>query len=312
MAGDRKHCIFLSSTGRTGTKFFGEMMSRMIDDCVSVHEPDTTRVSDWPDWIRKMAKFGAPKMLWGQYRQRYSLGKLSTTRHRGLCGDGKAAGYVRDNRCGYIEGQRKSLYIESNHIIYGVLDLLTEVFPQSKIIWIMRDPRSWVRSAINSTAYHLYGPFDWDCLNLSVRAYNFRGDPAGPDWHGLSKFEKYCWYYDNVNARAFELMKKVPDFRVYRYEDLFNKELRDEYFIDMLDYASAFGDGFSRGYRYRPELLDIRVHAAASKRLVPRWEDWSPKTAEIMNRYCGKWMAEYGYGTESSWKEKLKHVCASV
>ena len=45
------------------------------------------------DWIQKMATFGAPKMLWGQYRERYSFGKLTTTRHRGITCDDKARQY---------------------------------------------------------------------------------------------------------------------------------------------------------------------------------------------------------------------------
>lgn len=305
MAASQKHCIFLSSTGRTGTKFFGETMSHMIDDCVSVHEPDTTRVSNWPDWITKMAKFGVPKMLWGQYRERYSFGKLTTTRQRKLCDDQKAAGYIIDNRREYIDSFKKNLYIESNHIIYGLLDLITGVFPNSKIIWIMRDPRSWIRSAINSTAYHLYGPFDWDSLNLSVRAFNFPSDPSASKWGSMSKFEKYCWYYNSVNERAFELMKKVPDFKVFRYEDLFDKKVRDQNFQEMLEYASTFDDGFYRDFTYRPELLEVKIHAAKSKRLVPKWEDWGSHFVDVMNFHCGKIMQEYGYGEEPAWKEKL-------
>jgi len=281
-------------------------MSRMVNDCVSVHEPDTTRVSDWPNWIRKMAKFGVSKMLWGQYRQATSLGKLTTTRQRKLCDDKKAVRYIIDNRQEYINSFNKSLYVESNHLIYGLLDLFAGSFPNSKVIWIIRDPRTWIRSALNSTAYHLYGPFDWDSVNLSVRAYNFPEDPSGERWGGMSKFEKYCWYYSRVNQRAFELMKKIPDFRVFRYEDLFDREVRDEYFIDMLKYASTFEDGFSRTFSYRPELLDIKIHAAASKRLLPRWENWGSHMVEIMDRHCGSLMKEYRYGEEPLWKEKLK------
>ena len=178
MTASLKHCIFLSSTGRTGTRFFGEMMTKMIEGCVSVHEPDTTRVSRPNDWINKMATFGVPKMLWGQYRDCYSFGKLTTTRQRGLTGDELARKYIIDNRLEYIEHFHKDLYMESNHLVYGLLDLITGLFPNSKVIWIMRDPRSWIRSAINSTAYQLYSMWDWDSINLSVRAYNFPDDPS--------------------------------------------------------------------------------------------------------------------------------------
>ncbi|MDC7225750.1 MAG: sulfotransferase [Spirochaetales bacterium] len=308
MAVSRKHCIFLSSTGRTGTKFFGETMSRMIEDCVSVHEPDTTRVSMPGDWIRKMAKFGVPKMLWGQYRECYSFGKLSTTRHRGITGDDKVRQYIIDNRLDYIEGFRKGLYIESNHIVYGVLDQIVELFPNSKIIWVMRDPRTWVRSAINSNAYHLYSMWDWDSINLSVRAFNFPDDPSAGRWRKMSKFEKYCWYYTNINNRAFELMEKCPNVRIFRYEDLFNKDKREQYFTQMLDYATGFDDGFKRDYTFKPELLDIKIHAAASKRLLPKWQKWNSGMADAMNFHCGEIMKRFGYGDEAEWLEKLSNT----
>ncbi len=308
MAVSRKHCIFLSSTGRTGTKFFGETMSTMIRDCVSVHEPDTTRVTKPRDWIKKMARFGAPKMLWGQYRECYSFGKLSTTRHRGITKDKKAGQFIIDNRLEYIEHFRKNLYIESNHIVYGVLDLITELFPNSKVIWIMRDPRTWIRSAINSYAYPLYGIWDWNALNLSVRAYNFPEDPSAVKWKNMSKFEKYCWYYSNINNRAFELMQKVPDCRIFRYEDLFNKKERDHYFNEMLEYATVFNDGFRADYNYMPELLSVKIHAAASKRRLSKWENWNDTLVKIMDYHCGDLMQRFNYGNEPQWQEKLDRI----
>ena len=305
MALSQKPCIFLSSTGRTGTRFFGETLSKMIDDSVSVHEPDTTRVSEPRAWIEKMAKFGVGKMLWGQYRECYSLGKLSTTRHRGLTNDGKARRYVTDNRFEYIEHFRKNIYIESNHLLYGVIDLVTELFPNSKVIWIIRDPRSWVRSALSAGAYHLYGIWDWDSINLSIRAYNFPDDPDRNRWKKMSKFEKYCWYYARVNYRAFELMKKVPDFKIFRFEDLFNRKTRDRYFSEMLDYATDFNSGYQPSYTYKPELLDKKIHAAASKRQLPKWQNWGKAYVQALNYHCGGIMKQFDYGTEPEWQQKL-------
>ena len=308
MSNSRKHCVFLSSTGRTGTKFFGQMMSHMIKDCYSVHEPDTTRVSMPADWISKMAKFGVPKMLWGQYRQQYSLGKLSTTRARGLVTEEKAREYILQNRMAYIDGIHKNIYVESNHLVYGLLDLIAEVFPNSKIVWVMRDPRTWVRSAINSTAYHLYGPFDWDAINLSVRAYNFPDDPSAEKWNRMTKFERYCWYYQSVNSRALEILKKVPDHRVFRYEDLFTGDKREEHVIDLLQYSSTFSDGFSRDFDFHSEILDVRIHAAASKRLLAPWQKWGSHYIETVDYYCGDLMKQFGYGKEDLWKERLLKI----
>jgi hypothetical protein len=121
----------------------------------------------------------------------------------------------------------------------------------------------------------------------------------------MSLFEKYCWYYNNVNSRAFELMKGSPNFKVFRYEDLFGKSTRDKYFLEMLDYSSGFDDGFTRKYTYQPELFDVKIHAAASKRQLPGWEEWDNRHVEAMENHCGALMREYGYGTEPLWQKKL-------
>ena len=124
----------------------------------------------------------------------------------------------------------------------------------------------------------------------------------------MSKFEKYCWYYTSVNNRAFELMEKVPNFKVFRYEDLFNKKVRDKYFVEMLEYASTFEDGFSPAHNYRPELLDVKIHAAASKRLLPKWQNWNKNLVEAMDYHCGELMRRFGYGNEQQWQDKINRL----
>ena len=172
----------------------------------------------------------------------------------------------------------------------------------------MRDPRTWIRSAINSDSYHLYGIWDWDAINLSVRAYNFPDDPSASRWRTMTKFEKYCWYYANVNNRAFELLKRAGNVRIFRYEDLFDRSSGDSHFLEMLDYASQFDDGFKRSYEFKPELLDKKIHAAASKRLLPKWNNWNNSLVESMDLHCGELMRRFGYGNEPRWLEQLKKV----
>ena len=37
---ENKYFVFLISAGRTGTKFFGDLLGEMVDGAFSVHEPD--------------------------------------------------------------------------------------------------------------------------------------------------------------------------------------------------------------------------------------------------------------------------------
>lgn len=301
-----KHCIFISSTGRTGTQFFGKILSYMIKDCSSFHEPDTTWITRPLEWTTKIFKYGLYRMTIGQFSPKYQLYKLSTERIRGNISDEQAIEYIRNLREKFISKAKTSIYIESNHLYYGLLDLLDSAFKGSKFIYIIRDPRTWIKSALNTKAYLLYSLFDRDFLNMSLRAYNFDDDPYANKWKEMSLFEKACWYYTKVNNISFELLEKVNDYKIYRYEDLFiNKGTRDKEFNNLLKYISSLNNGFKINYTYKPELLDKKVHSTSKKSKLSKWTEWDNENAKILQKHCGKIMKKFNYGNEPEWKEKL-------
>ena len=58
-----KPCVFISSTGRTGTQLFGKVISQMVDDCSSFHEPDATWVTRPIDWLKKISEEDAEYLI---------------------------------------------------------------------------------------------------------------------------------------------------------------------------------------------------------------------------------------------------------
>lgn len=53
-----KHCVFITSTGRTGTQFLAKSLNQMIEDCYSVHEPANV-------FFKDMKKMGSRyKTIW--------------------------------------------------------------------------------------------------------------------------------------------------------------------------------------------------------------------------------------------------------
>ena len=300
-----KNSVFICSTGRTGTQFFGKRISDSIEDCFSVHEPAAVWLSRPKEWREKSKIFGPFRMTIGQFLPSNSMFKLSADRAAGRIGDKKAREYVYKQRKRYVSKVKQSLYVESNAHLYGVLDLLSEIFPNCKIIYVMRDPRTWIRSALNTPEYVLYSPIDFRFFKASVRAIDFENDPYYHRWEQMDKFEKYCWYYNKVNSFALSLMQGKDNFRIFRFEDLFQSSDRVSEFKSMLDFATNF-ENHQYQYHLKEEMIKKKVHSRSKKGKLPDWNEWEPRLAQTIMEHCSRWFLEYGYGKEQQWLMKLK------
>ena len=280
-------------------------MSEMIADCTSLHEPGTPWLTKLAKLPKQIERFSLYHMTLGQLKPSHSMYKLSTDRCRGVVSDAEAREYIYQMRKGLVEDLDSSIYVESSGHMYGALDLLKEVFPHSKIVFIIRDPRDFVRSALNTLEYILYGPLDINFLQLSLRASYLENDPYAQKWPQMSKFEKYCWYYNYLNNFVFSRLEGHDDFKVYRFEDLFDPQEREQYFTDMLKFSSTFEDGLNKEVTYQPQLMDQKVHSNAKKKKFPKWPEWSQAKAKILDKHCGHWMDKFDYGAEIEWQAKL-------
>jgi len=244
-------------------------------------------------------------MTIGQFLPSNSMFKLSADRAAGRIDEAKAREYVYRQRKRYVSKVKQSLYVESNAHLYGVLDLLSDIFPSCRIIYVIRDPRTWIRSALNTPEYVLYSPIDFRLFKASVRAIDFEDDPYYYRWEQMNKFEKYCWYYNKVNSFALFLMTGKTNFKIFRFEDLFQASDRVSEFKDMLDFATDFEN---RQYHYhlKAKMIEKKVHSRSKKGKLPHWSEWEPKLAQTIMEHCSGWFHEYGYGTEEQWLMKLK------
>ena len=155
---------------------------------------------------------------------------------------------------------------------------------------------------MNTFEYILYGPLDLDILNISIKAEDIKEDEFRYHWSIMSKFEKYCWYYDKVNSFVLDKMKGKSNFRIYKHEELFNNK---EVFFDMLKFASQFDDGFKTSFSYKEKFMK-KVHSNADKRSFEAWEEWDSDMIEVFLTHCSKWMDEFNFGGEKAWEKKLK------
>lgn len=299
-------CIFITSLGRTGTNFFGHKMEYMIEDCTSRHEPDTISSEPLVDIYKKIREFGFFKMTVGKFSPRYSIRSLSVARRNGRLTDHEIVAYLQQMRIKKINDLKTGIYLEANHQFSGLTDFLPLAFPNAMVVYIVRDPRSWVCSWMNFSKafYSSYDIRSW-FKNTRLTPFHFKDDPFRKRWKGMTRFEKLCWLWAKENSHAIECAEKSGSIGIFKYEDLFNEGGNYKTFTKLLKFITDFPNGFKAKWDFKPHLLRQKVNSA-NRKIFPEWTEWSAEHIKVLDEHCRPLMERFNYGNEPEWQKALK------
>jgi hypothetical protein len=303
-----KACIFITSTGRTGTQFFGRFLPTLLEGCTAYHEPDVLWLTRPQHWYRKIRDFGLYRMTLGKWNPRTSLRTLNVARHRGRVSDRLAVEWLREQRGDFIQRTHSPVFLEANAAFSSLIDLLPLAFPNTRIVFLIRDPRDWIRSFMNFRS-GFYGPGDlrqW-LPNGRLKAGTLAGDEYQGQWRKMSRFERLCWLWNRENTYALACAERTESARVYRFEDLFTGVTREERFREMLGFISDFPVGFRAQWGFDPGIYSNRVHSR-SIGPFPGWPSWDRRHVETMHVHCGGLMRRFQYGTEQEWRNRIEQA----
>jgi hypothetical protein len=305
MAASRPACAFIVSTGRTGTQFFGHRLADLIEGCASFHEPGTP----WPtrplQTLRTMLQFGPLRATLGQLTPWYGSYKLSRERVRGIVGDEDAIRWLQQMRKKLLAGVDAPLYVEASGHLYGVSDLLPRAFPGCRVAFVVRDPRTWVHSALRTPEYYLYGPLDETLARLSICAPDLDGDPARERWDTMDKFEKYCWFYALSNRVMSEALAGRADASVWRFEDLFGDGR--EAMAELLAFLTSGEGAEHTRWSIDNDIIGNKVHSRASVGQHD-WSQWTDAQIRAIEHHCRPFMDAHGYGQDAAWRARVDAV----
>jgi hypothetical protein len=304
-----KHIVIIASAGRTGTRFFGDLLSSMIPGSYSVHEPDVLEGFNRRTW-RRIRTFGAYHMLLGRALGRTGIRNLSQQFIAGRIDREQLVARLRRQRLAYYRDLSGDPIIESYYQWYGVLPAVPELFAHYRVVTLVRDPRTWVASWLNFGTY--YGRRDL-VSQLGFRRLDpkIAGDLhyAGL-WSNMSPFERLCWTWRAVNGRLLDFVEVDPHARVFRYEDLFLSEVRESCLMDLMQFITSFAD-WRFTFAFDGSVLQQRRHAS-SRQAFPDWPQWTADQVHQLSEICGPLMARLDYGGEPSWQAKLGEPAASA
>ncbi len=278
----------------------------MIHQADVFHEPDMIS----PPYIRSfketVTRFGPAHVFVNKFRKTGSCRLLAIARARGRISETGATEAFIKIRSAFVSGLPKQIYGEANMQLAGLLDILPEAFPNSTIVFIIRDPRDWRQSCHNWSG-GVYGWRDY-VYRARLGRLNARMLPEDP-WHDcwprMSQFQKECWLWWKIYSHGVQTVKKTPTARLWRFEDIFYAENRYENLSELLDFLTAFPDGTVVPYNSPTGLLEEKIHAPR-KEGFPSWPDWPESWAKQMDAICGDLMGQFGYGQEPEWFHRCK------
>jgi len=265
--------VFIVSTGRTATKFFSGFFDKNFDTIMARHEP-------------------APDLF-----------DLGTGFIRGTYSGAAVNASLRYARYGIykeLERGQVATNVESNNNAALLLPVIKEVFPNLKIVFITRDPKSYLVSSYSKVhgikkhgahdaGYTLYGEHD---PRNRLTAKDFAGDKLGDSWEALRRFEKLCWHWRTYNRLILDFVEDSTEHLVLKYEDLFRKG--DVHAVRRLIDFAGVDRGLQPSDAQLNTLLARKSNESAAYQLLP-FDKWEEQDKNSFYDILGNDITRYGY-----------------
>ncbi len=244
--------VFITSTGRTGTMFFSDFFSEYFSGTQALHEP-------WPD----LHDIG-----YNLHHNKYSRQKVVDiiSRERiDICKDAHKMGH--------------KYYVESNYNLSYILPYLKDVFGSFKLIHVIREPKSYLRSiySIKEAKRHIYAEFD---NRPRITAKDFDGKYAS-EWDSWSRFEKLCWHYYKVNTLIGDHIAENGNGITVHFKDIFKKENNFKGLYEIADFS---GIPLKENITKTDLIQSLSNRANKTKKIgLDSYDDWSADKKSIFH-----------------------------
>ena len=180
-------------------------------------------------------------------------------------------------------------YFESNWAFTPIVDIIHDCYPESKIVYIIRNPVDFVRSfATRYTTKNTEESIVTDRLS----PFLFKDDPATQWWKEGDRtkkqsFMKALWIWNKYLNVAQEFAKTIP-MMLLKMEDMFNPP-----YTDMLLFNIFIGVDYDFS-----DLIIKKYDSWANKYIYPSIENWTDEMRTKADIIAGEniktWYKELG------------------
>lgn len=252
--------LFLVSTGRTGTTWLDHLFSET--SARAFHEPG-------PKLIRHVA-------------HAYASGHLR---------DARAQELLRRWRADVLAESPRP-YVEASTLVYGLTRPILATFPEARVVHLVRDPLTFLRSGVNWGQYRFGGRL------LNLAPFRRLAPPQFEPWYAVGsrvrwaathQFERLCWAWSTMNRVIREQGDGNVRFSTLPYEHLFDPERGPATIRHLLSLVEL-------------ELDDADVERLRTTRVnenkpgrFPEWRQWPDQHLATAIECCHEEAARYGY-----------------
>jgi len=248
--------FFVLSPGRSGSRSIAQVLNQS-PTCTCVHEPP-------PQFVRESVEY--------RHRER-SAEELVTA--------------LRATRPQPSDG---FIYGESSNRLALMIPPLVEAFPEAHFVWLIRDGRDFVCSALQRGWYgsgRREKELDWGRRIQGDRV----GDVAPAVWSAMGPFEKICWFWAFMQRLIESDLERLAPARTMR--------VHIESLMRQIDNLCGFIGIQPTNFAIvrdneRIMYKDLEKVPVWDKRNVVNqiltWQDWPQRERTNFERWCGQEM----------------------
>ncbi len=264
---------FIVCTGRTGTQFLSHFFPKACRRTYACHEPSPDMLEMAISYLNSEVTLDeATAALWNNRQQICKDIRYSGSRH----------------------------YVEANVNLSCLVPVLRECFKGCRIIHLIRDGRTWVRSAYSKMTI---GKDGRPALFMSdndprrrISAIDFKDDPYSRVWQSFNRFERLCWYWAKINDIISVNLADYKNHLTVKYESLFDGERRINTILKMICFMGLENDMIVSQDRLS-KLLAVKADPTR-KYLLPQWQEWTKAQKTAFTKLAGASFKRYGYEIE--------------
>jgi len=268
--------VLIVSTGRTGTRFLAEHLQVNYPQAEAHHITERSTL----------------------------LNVLSNVQLSGLMSENQLLGLWKLLKGSRFARTQKSVFVDSNNHLFAFARLASRIYPNVRIVHVVRDPRSYVRSHLNwatqrfkSRIANTFVPF-WQPNGWLI------GEVSAIDWIAMSKFEKFCWVWHYKNRLLAGMQVSATPYLQVRFEDFTSANDHQHHLNRILEFIGLEPTGLNTA-----TTKPINETKSGG---FPQWPLWTAAQCQHLERWCGEQMREYGYGAEPEWLERLATPAANT
>lgn len=263
---DKIQSTLITSTGRTGTMFFSKFFTENFQQTKAVHEP-------WPD-----------------------LHDIGYNFHHSHYSREKTVDIIKRERsviCKELNQKGINFYLESNYNLSYLLPFLDEVFGQFKLVHLIREPKSQLKSifSVKEAKRHIYADFD---NRPRISAVDFDDDPFRKEWKNWGRFEKLCWHYYKVNTLIGDFVERNPERAItVKFSEIFAPENN---YDGLFTIANFVGFPLKDGLSKEDLIKSLGERANKTKSAgIDTYETWSDSQKQVFHKVTDPIAKRFGF-----------------